>query len=57
MRCIFCDSPDFRVLGNVGNRRHYRCNRCGLECSRKLEQIEANDKVNKDYLTGVPKKW
>jgi hypothetical protein len=57
MRYIFCDSPDFKILGDIGNRRHYRCNRCGLEWNRKIEQIEANDKANEDYLRSVPKKW
>ena len=46
----------FKVLGDIGNRRYYRCNRCGLEWNRKIEQIEANNKANEDYLTGVPKK-
>ena len=57
MRCISCDSPDYKVLGNVENRRYYRYNRCGLEWNRKIEQIEANNKANEYYLTGVPKKW
>ena len=56
MRCIFCGSPDFKVLGNLGNRRHYRCNLCGLEWNRRIEQIE-NNKANEDYLRGLPKKW
>ncbi|HEU4822478.1 MAG TPA: hypothetical protein VFS97_03555 [Nitrososphaeraceae archaeon] len=56
MRCISCDSPDYKILDNVGNRRYYRCNRCGLEWNRKIEQIEANNKVNEDYLRGLPRK-
>ena len=62
MRCVSCDSPDLNiilemrcVLGNVGNRRYYRCNRCGFEGNRKIEPIEDN-KANEDYLVGVPRK-
>jgi uncharacterized C2H2 Zn-finger protein len=54
MRCV-CGSPDFKVLGDIGNRRYYRCNRCGLEWNRKIELIEANNKANEEYLRGVPK--
>ena len=57
MRCVSCDSPDLNtilemrcVLGNVGNRRYYKCNLCGLEWNRKI------DKANEDYLRGVPRK-
>jgi hypothetical protein len=62
MKCVSCDSPDLNIilemrcaLGNVGNRRYYRCNRCGLEWNRKIEQIEDN-KVTEDYLRGLPRK-
>ena len=53
MRCV-CGSPDFKVLCDIGNRRYYRCNRCGLKWNRKIEQIE-NNKANEEYLRGVPK--
>ena len=48
MGCVSCDSLDFSVLGNVGNRRYYKCNRCGLEWNRKIDQIE-NDKATIRY--------
>ena len=51
MRCV-CSTTDFKVLGNVGNRRYNRCNRCGLEWNRKTEQIE-NNKADEDYLRGI----
>jgi len=52
---MFVVVPDFKILGDIGNRRHYRCNRCGLEWwNRKIEQIEANNKASEDYLRDVP---
>jgi predicted secreted protein len=48
MRCIFCGSPDFKVLGNLGNRRHYRCNLCGFEMNEILNKIIDISKASED---------
>jgi len=53
---LFVIATKTKVLGDIGNRTYYRCNGCGLEWKRKIEQTE-DSKPNEDYLRGVPKKW
>lgn len=44
--CPVCQGP-LVVLGDLGNRRHYRCRNCGSETSERLTQERAAKRAPK----------
>jgi hypothetical protein len=45
MNCPACDCGFFVFLGILGNRAHYRCRDCGLDCSRELDEGELEENL------------